>query len=145
MNQKQNKKMIIYNGQAAREWLIKSWHNLSTAQLLYEADHYTDVIAVELHYTCEKVFKSILASQNKKIPKTHNLIEVYDLISIFLYLKKDKKILDQISEYHIEESYPAFDRKLPPKEEIKRILDFTEELFEEICDILNIKLKEVKK
>jgi len=55
------------NDLAAKEWLTKSWHNLSTAQLLYKLNHYTDIIAVELHYSCEKSMKSILAYQNKKI------------------------------------------------------------------------------
>jgi HEPN domain-containing protein len=57
------------NVQASREWLIKSWHNLSTAQLLYGVNHYTDIIAVNLHYSCEKTLKSILAYQNRKSQK----------------------------------------------------------------------------
>ena len=42
------------NEQSAKEWLVKSWHNLSGAKLFYNANHYTDVTAVELHYSCEK-------------------------------------------------------------------------------------------
>jgi len=28
----------------------KEWHNLSSARLLYEVNHYTNIIAVEIHY-----------------------------------------------------------------------------------------------
>lgn len=141
----QSKKISRNNTQAAKEWLIKSWHNLSTAQLLYEADHYTDVIAVELHYSCEKILKSLLACQNKKIPKTHDILEIYNMISDYLDDKKSKETLDQISEYHIEESYPAYDRALPPREEIKAILNFTQELFVEVCATLDLEETEIKK
>ena len=52
--------------------------------------------------------------------------------------------LDQITQYHIDESYPAFDRNMPPKEEIKEVLVFAEELFNKVCDILDIDKKELK-
>ncbi|MBD3807993.1 MAG: hypothetical protein IE880_04670 [Epsilonproteobacteria bacterium] len=48
------------NEQAAKEWLVKSWHNLSTAQLLFDVNHYTDIIAVDLRYSCEKASNQIL-------------------------------------------------------------------------------------
>jgi len=131
------------NKQAAKEWLIKAWHNLSTAQLLYKVEHYTDIIAVELHYAVEKILKSFLAYENKKIPKTHDLVDIYILIKEYINLEDKKIFLDQITEYHIEESYPAFDRALPPREEIKEVLDFTEELFDNVCKILKIDIKEV--
>ena len=50
---------------SAKEWLEKAWHNLSTAQLLYE-EHYTDIIAVESHYCYEKSLKSFL--DKKELP-----------------------------------------------------------------------------
>jgi len=116
----------------------KSWHNLSTAKLLYDANHYTDVIAMELHYSCEKALKSILAYHNKKILKTHDLFEIYKEIESFIDLESYVSLLDQISEYHIEESYPAFYRELPPREEMKDILDFGYLLFEKVCKFLKI-------
>jgi hypothetical protein len=42
------------NEQAAKEWLMKSWHNLSSAQLLFSVNHYSDIIAVDLHYSASK-------------------------------------------------------------------------------------------
>jgi len=131
------------NEQAAKEWLKKAWHNLSTAQLLYKAEHYTDVIAVELHYACEKTMKSILAYQNKKILKTHNLFEIHLGILEIIDLKDYEKLLEQISKYHIEESYPVFDRQLPSREEMKEVLDFSYDLFKRVCNILNINKSEL--
>ncbi|MEA2018110.1 MAG: HEPN domain-containing protein [Campylobacterota bacterium] len=133
------------NEQSAKEWLIKAWHNLSGAKLFYEANHYTDVTAVELHYAVEKILKSILAYENKKIPKTHELLNIYKEIQHHITFDSDKQdLLIDITEYHIEESYPAFNRKMPPRDEIKEVLEFTQELFEKVCEILDIELYEVK-
>jgi HEPN domain-containing protein len=134
------------NKSLAIEWLIKSWHNLSAAKLLYEANHYTDIVAIEIHYSIEKSLKTFLAFENKKIPKTHDLVKIS--ISIVDFIKFDNgELLDlkYISDYHIEESYPAFYRSMPPKEEIKNHLDFAFEIFEKVCDILDISLDEVQK
>lgn len=30
------------NEKSAKEWLKKAWHDLSSAQILYDAGHYTD-------------------------------------------------------------------------------------------------------
>jgi len=131
------------NKTSAIEWLEKSWHNLSGAKILYEVNHYTDVTAVELHYSVEKSLKSFLAYENKKIPKSHDLIEIYDLIKHFINLEDYLVLLKQITKYHIEESYPVFDRTMPSRDEIKEVLDFTEELFDKVCGILNISKEDI--
>ena len=133
------------NKRAAKEWLTKAWHNISAAKLLYEYNHYTDIIAVELHYGVEKSLKSFLAFQNKKIPKSHNLLEIYTYIDEFIsFSNEELLLLRDISTYHIEESYPAFNRPLPKKEEIKEVLEFAEEVFKKVCDILEIKQEELE-
>ena len=131
------------NKTSAIEWLEKSWHNLSGAKILYEVNHYTDVTAVELHYSVEKSLKSFLAYENKKIPKSHDLIEIYDLIKHFINFEDYLVLLKQITKYHIEESYPVFDRTMPSRDEIKEVLDFAEELFDKVCGILNISKEDI--
>jgi len=131
------------NKKIAKQWLIKAWHNVSGAKLFYEANHYTDVTAVELHYAVEKTLKSMIVCENKKIPKTHDLYEIYKLIQHFINLEDHLDLLDRISKYHIEEAYPQYDRQLPSKDEIKEVLDFTEELFTKVCKILDIDKREV--
>ena len=64
------------NKTSAKEWLNKAWHHLGSAKILYKAEHYTDVIAVDLHYCIEVSLKSFLAYTNQKIVKTHDLIEI---------------------------------------------------------------------
>lgn len=129
------------NETSAKEWLTKAWHHLSTANLLYEVNHYSDIIAVEIHYSAKIILKSVLAFENSKIAKTHDLLEIYKIIKHKVTMSEDDlSFLDIISEYHIRESYPSPLRKLPPREEIKAALEFTNDLFNKICTLLSISI-----
>ena len=134
------------NKSSAKEWLIKSWHHFSSGRVLFTANHYTDSIGIDLHYSVEIMLKSLLAYENKKIPKTHDLIEISKLIRNYISFDDNEiDLLIIISEYHILESYPAFNRPLPKREEIKKVMNFTQELFNRVCEILKIDMVEVKK
>jgi len=121
----------------AKEWLNKSWHHLSSAILLYKAEHYTDIIAIELHYSVEITLKSFLAYDNRQIKKTHDLLEISELVKEYVKIE-DLKMLSLITKYHISEAYPPRDRRMPSRGEIKEVLEFAEGLFEEVCKILKI-------
>lgn len=133
------------NVTSAKEWLIKAWHHYSSAALLYNAEHYTDVIAVDLHYAVEITLKSILAFENKKIPKTHDINELAKILENSLSFSTDEeRLMVIITTYHIKGSYPTPHRKLPSREEIKLALDFAEKLFGEVCTLLNISVDEIR-
>jgi len=55
------------NKKIAEQWLRKAFHNLTAADILQRNDHYTDVVAVEIHQAVEKTLKSLLAYNNCKI------------------------------------------------------------------------------
>ncbi|MDC7242558.1 MAG: HEPN domain-containing protein [Sphaerochaetaceae bacterium] len=99
------------NETASKEWLIKAWHHYSSAKVLFDASHYTDIIAVELHYSVEISLKSLLAYENKKIPKTHDLLVIYKSVKDFIKLSD---------------------------EEISQTIKFSYKLFIKVCNILNI-------
>ena len=133
------------NKTASLEWLTIAFHDLKSAQILYNVNHYTDTIGSDLQQSIEKLLKSVLASKNTKIPKTHDLYEVYDLIDEINLLESELKLLDIATLYLKEDRYPNPEYCLPQREEIKEILDFTEDLFEKVCNILDIELSEVQK
>ena len=134
------------NEKSAKEWLNKAWHHLSSAKILFGVNHYTDTIAVDLHYAVEVTLKAFLAYENKKIPKTHDLIELHAYFSDKIDFNEDElALLDKITNYHIKGSYPPHDKFLPQREEIQEVLIFSEHLFSNVCKILSIKLSEVQK
>jgi HEPN domain-containing protein len=133
------------NETAAKEWLTKAWHHYSSAKVLFNAKHYTDVIAVDLHYAVEIILKSFLAFENKKIIKSHDLLEIANLVKSYVtFDEQTNSLLDTVTSYHIKGSYPAPDRKMPSNDEIKEVLDFTDNLYYKVCKILNIDAESLK-
>jgi HEPN domain-containing protein len=133
------------NETAAKDWLNKAWHHYSSGKILYEANHYTDVIAIDLHYAVEVTLKTFLAYENKAMIKTHDLNELSLVLkSKILFSIDEQKLLARITKYHIKGSYPTMDRILPSRDEIKIVLDFALELYDKVCGILNIDEKSVK-
>lgn len=135
----------MLNKSSAKEWLKKAWHDLSSAQILYDAKHYTDVIGVNLQQTCEKSLKSLLAYENKKIPKSHNLLEVYEYVNDKIVLEQNEiDFLIIATKYYIVDKYPSMDRPLPSRDEILKLLEFSQKLFQKICKTLDINQDELK-
>ena len=133
------------NKQSAAEWLTKAYHDLSSAQVLYAADHYTDTIANDLQQALEKSLKSFLAYENKQIKRTHNLIEIYELVTDHIQLHEFQvRILGIATTYYTQDRYPS-PVDLPPRDQIKEVLEFTEKLFANVCQILDIDQQEIMK
>ena len=134
------------NKRYAMEWLEKSYHDLDSAKILYKSGHFTDTTGYVLHQSIEKIFKSFLAHENSPIIKTHNLIELNELLSNCLNLSEDDiGILGVATTYNTKQRYPIPHKKLPSKEEIKEVLNVSEYLFDEACKMLNIDKKEITK
>ena len=70
----------------ALEWLFLANRNLETANLLFSENHYTDIIAIEIHHTVEKTIKAILAFNGLQIPRIHSLPELFELCNSYLNL-----------------------------------------------------------
>ena len=127
------------------EWLNKAYHHIGSAKILFDVKHYTDVIGIDIHYGVEVTLKSMLAYENKKIVKTHDLIELYKILKDKIDIDEDElDLMDVITTYHIRGSYPPKDRKLPSYEEIGRALGFSQNLFDRVCELLNIQKSEVE-
>ncbi len=129
----------------AKEWLSFAIKNLDTAKLLYEVNHYEDIIGIELQQALKKMLKAILANENLKIPKDHDLVKIYFMVEKYIQIEKDEIILlRKATDYFKEDRYPNPNYFLPPREEIKEVLDFTLGLFERVCGILKINMEEVR-
>ena len=128
----------------AKEWLIFSLKNLQTAELLWKANHYEDIIGVELQQALEKMLKAIFASNNVQIPKVHDLLKLYYTIEDAVDLSDEEIVLLRIAtDYYKEDRYPNSNYALPPREEIETILDFVRRLFDRVCMILDISKAEL--
>ena len=129
----------------ALEWMQKALHDLEGVRLLYESNHYTDTVGYVLHQSLEKILKAMSAYRNKPIRKTHNLVELYELLEDRIDLDEDEIFLLSIATtYQTKQRYPIAQKKLPPREEIKEVLDFTSRLFEAVLKKLEINIGDIK-
>lgn len=128
----------------ALEWMQFAWKNLKTAELLYNAMHYEDIIGVELQQSIEKSLKSIFAYDGERIPKEHDLVKIYFLLEKKLELSEHEIIFLRIAtNYYKDDRYPNPNYYAPPREEISKILNFTQELFGRICFVINVQMDEI--
>jgi HEPN domain-containing protein len=131
------------NKTSAIEWLRIASHEIGAAKILYEADHFTDSIGSLLQQSIEKSLKALLAYDNKKILKSHDLVEIYSLVHSKIDLGDDIELLEIATEYYKEDRYPNPNYTLPPKEEIKIVMDFSQKLFDIVCEKLKIKKDDI--
>ena len=126
------------NKEYAKEWLRFAYRNLYTARRLYDVDHFTDIIVVDLQQSIEKILKSLLAYKNRKIPKSHYLDELASLVDGISFNEDEMFILEKTTDFYREGRYPNPNYLLPSKREAKEILDFAEALFAKVCSICEI-------
>ena len=120
--------------QYASEWLNFARKHLETAKLLLRENHYTDIIAIELHQTLEKSLKAILAFNAVKIIRTHNLMELHKKCSQFFdvsVLNPDSLV--EINDYFESERYPGPKYVLPDITEIEKNLAICDRAYESIA------------
>lgn len=113
----------------ALEWLNLSKRNLETAILLLSHNHYTDVIAIEIHLTIEKAFKSVYAYYGISIPRTHSLLLLVKLVKAKineLEVSEDDILI--VSDYYESDRYPGPKYFFPSIEEIEINLEHARQI-----------------
>ena len=111
----------------AMEWFERGNHDIETAQLLYDAQGYTDVIAYHLQQTIEKYLKGYLVFRGQRPPRTHELDVLLNLVSKFgadLYAPFIG-LCEKATRYYFEERYPPGAPVEYSREEVKVDLDLT--------------------
>ncbi len=132
------------NKTSSIEWLRIAYHDLLSATILYNANHFTDSIGNGIQQSIEKTLKSIPAYNNEQIKKSHDLLEIHKPLADRLPLSdKELKYLELATEYFKEVRYPNPYYSLPSREEIKEALEFATSLFERVCTLLSISAGEI--
>jgi HEPN domain-containing protein len=114
----------------AIEWLDRSKRNLDTAVLLVSHNHYTDVIAIDIHQTLEKAFKAVYAYYGISIPRTHTLLPLFEFV--ITKIEISGVTIDDIliiSDYYETDRDPGPKYFLPSIEETALNLDLAKRIF----------------
>ncbi len=122
----------------ALEWLMHANRNLETARLLLRENHFTDSIAIEIHQTIEKSFKSIYAYYGISIPRTHALTVLYNFVSEKISFEEfDVNDIITISDYYETDRYPGPRYVMPSRIEVEHFFLLAENLFQQINAFIN--------
>jgi len=95
-------------------WLQYASDDFISAQVLLKAKIY-NMVCFHSQQVSEKLFKSLIATYNKEIPRTHNLIRLHKICEDLcgIKLKIDEEALLFLNDVYIESRYPADFGMLP--------------------------------
>ncbi|AQQ09173.1 hypothetical protein L21SP3_00973 [Sedimentisphaera cyanobacteriorum] len=80
-----------------------------------------------------------MAFENARIPKTHNLVELYELVSDCICISDaDVLLLAKATKFYVEERYPIGGLIMPDRTEIANILALSKRLHINVINILCI-------
>ena len=88
------------------EWLKSSKLDLENIKYIIEVEHLASVVAFHAQQSIEKSFKALIESENKKIPKQHDLLKLKSLIGDSIDIENDD-ILDSLNALYIDSRYPG--------------------------------------
>ena len=128
------------------EWLKAANDDLILLKDISNNKHITNLIAFHSQQAVEKTLKAYIEFQDKKVPKIHKIQSLVDMVDIDLEVYDELiQLLDQL---YIDSRYPGDMGLLPygkpTLEDANVFYDFAQEIFNKICNILDIDIKEVK-
>jgi len=106
---------------SAMEWFERGDRDIETAQLLYDEQGYTDVIAFHIQQAVEKHLKGYLVLNGQRPPRVHDLDTLLNLVSRLdpdLY-SPFIDLCEKATRYYLEEHYPPGPPAEYSREEIK--------------------------
>lgn len=120
----------------AMEWFERGDRDLATAQLLYDRQGYTDMVAYHIQQAIEMYLKGYLVLRGQRPPWVHELDTLLNLVSEFeadLY-SPFIDLCEKATRYYLEERYPPGPPAEYSRKEIKADLDLTRDLTRMIRD-----------
>ena len=120
-----------------QRWLIKSQHDLGSAQRLMEGDEpYLDVAVYHCQQAAEKAMKALLTYHDIPFEKTHDLTEVLEsLIKVEPSLEGWREIAQELTPYAVQFRYPG-DVLEPERNEAEQALEHARALVDFILELL---------
>jgi len=115
----------------AKEWMKFAKSDLQATMAIITEENLSTVAAFHTQQCIEKSLKALLELNNKKIPRTHDLIKLLKKIEeekINIDMKISEEVLDQINQVYIDTRYPADFGLLPEgKPSISKVKEFLNE------------------
>lgn len=128
------------NKRQALEWLKAANDDLDSISYIIEVEHLTNIVAFHSQQAIEKSFKALTEYNKISYIKTHNLEKLYKSIEDIIEI--DYSQLELINELYIDSRYPGDMSLLPHGKptpgDAKEFYEFAQDVFDRVCDLLEI-------
>ena len=128
------------NSLQALEWLKAAKDDLDSIDYIIQAEHLTNIAAFHAQQAIEKSFKALMEHRKIAAIKTHNLERLYLYVENLIQV--DEEFLRLVNELYIESRYPGdmglLPHGKPTLEDAREFHAFARDLFEQVCDLLEI-------
>ncbi len=118
---------------AVKDWLLSAEMDIENVRMILDNDFLTPIAVFHSHQAIEKSFKAYLEFSGRNIPKTHDLLRLFNMIRDLSLVELDEDLLVMINETYIDSRYPGDfglmpDGK-PSKETAEQIFCFSKRVF----------------
>ena len=131
----------------SREWIKAAYDDIILLEEIKNNKHLTSIIAFHSQQAIEKSLKALLIEQEVNIPKIHSLNKLFNECKNQIDLTNNQ-IINKLDKLYIDSRYPGDMGLLPygkpTLEDAKEFHNFTQEIFNKVCNILNIKKDSLK-
>ena len=134
------------NKKQAIQWIKAAKDDLDNISYIIKIEHLTNIVAFHSQQAIEKSFKALIEYKKIEFVKTHNLEKLYKKLENII--KVEYESLELINELYIESRYPGDMGILPygkpTLEDAKEFYIFAQNLFDKVCNILDIDKESLK-
>jgi HEPN domain-containing protein len=92
---------------AAHEWLAKAREDLLAVEKLADDGDLTSIAAFHAQQCAEKSLKAVLEAHGQKVPRTHDLVRLNELVQGCFAVQCDGDVLGELSTVYLEARYPS--------------------------------------
>lgn len=128
-----------------KEWLNHAEKDLLVVEKILDDENLTNIIAFHSQQCIEKAFKSILSFYTGEIPRIHNLLKLYGMISEYEKIDVNLQSLKRINETYIDSRYPSdlglLPNGQPSLKTVKEFYNTAKEVFQQVTSKINSKIK----
>ena len=129
------------------EWLKAAKDDIYVLDDIIDNVHLTNMIAFHAQQSIEKSLKAVIAFKEMNIPRIHSLNRLFNVVNIDLEI--DIEIVNKLDKLYIDSRYPGDMGLLPygkpTMDDAKEFYDFANNIFNRVCEILEVDINEVTK
>lgn len=127
----------------AESWLTAAYDDLLVIIEILDNDDLTHMVAFHSQQAIEKSLKAVLEEEESEVPRTHNILVLREKVELYITLKIEQEIFDEINELYIDSRYPTDLGLLPNGKPTKKVSQkfnkIANEIYKEIKKYLNNK------